>query len=479
MRLLAEYRDSLDLRDIKGLTEQVRNSRTVEVGEFRRQLDNLVGDRRRDSIEALLEDRRDLLEEDELREVEEELDRDEPDLQWVEEYLEERTYERKLKQTVRRACDGLDLPRRLRGKVRRKVTRRMKRAGELPTLDSARSRVKATLPEAERQVRLQEEMVGRLEEPKIEDFDSLVIEEMPYDFFDVAGMEALKDRLEASVEFCLNPEKERQYRELTGHRPGVAGLLMYGAPGTGKTHMARCAAGELAAKYDLTIINAPVKAIFGQHWSKWLESVAHIFNLAKRNNPSVVIWDEFDGIGWSPRFGASKHHGKVMNELKSQFSGVAAGSEVSVHIATTNNPYYLDPPLIRPGRLGEHIHVLPPDFTARREAIESHLERGRLADDVDFDRLAELTAGMTMAEIERVMRETADAVGREDLGPHQRISMEDVTHTIEQYPPRDFRAWLEGVREKLDQSRYKEPRALLSELYEEDIPRFLDNNELP
>ncbi len=479
MKLLGQYRNDLEPDDIKGFSEQIRNSRVVDLTAFKTRLDKIVGSRRRETVEKLLEDRREFLDEGQIKEINEAMSGPDPDLKWIEKYIEDRTSMQKLRLTVRQACRDIDLPRKWAGKVRRMVIREMKRAGELPTVESASSRAKVLAKDVERLARRQQQTTGRLDSPTIDNFESLVIKDMPYDFSDVAGMEYLKDRLESSMAFCLDPEKKRQYEELTGRPPTVAGLLLYGAPGTGKTHVSRCVAGELAARYDLTIINAPVKAIFGQHWSKWLPSVVKIFNLAKSNNPAVIVWDEFDGIGWSPRFGASKHHGKVMNELKAQFSGITAGSETTVHIATTNYPYLLDPPLVRPGRLGEHIHVLPPDFAARREVLEFQLEKGRIAENMDFDRLANLTSGMTMAEIERLLKETADSVAMQGLGPEQHIDMTDLTKMIEKYPPSDFRAWLRGVREKLKQQKFEEPRELLSELYEKDIPRFLDNNEMP
>ena len=224
---------------------------------------------------------------------------------------------------------------------------------------------------------------------------------------DIGGLDNVKQELRETVEW---PLKHPQVFQQMGIEP-PKGILLYGPPGTGKTLLAKAVATESGANF--IAIRGP------EVLSKWVgeseKAIREIFRKARQAAPVVVFFDEIDAI--APARGYSFDAGvtdRIVNQLLTEMDGIVPLSNVVV-LAATNRPDILDPALLRPGRFDRLIYVPPPDKQARKEIFKIHLRRVPLANDVDIDRLAELTEGYTGADIAAVVREAVFMKLREKL----------------------------------------------------------------
>jgi SpoVK/Ycf46/Vps4 family AAA+-type ATPase len=462
MEILGHYRGQLDIEDLRGLGEEVVHSRVIDPESFRGRVQALAGQRVRDRQERtareLFTDRREFLDPGEIRKIEAALADPKADYRSLIEMIQQQTYRRKLEQVVKEAAREMDLPKKLSYRLQRKAIRAMEKSGEMPTAPSVRSRMKYLRQELENWE--QQSSEGSSEQPAtVDDVRDLILPPLPLDFSDVAGMRELKEEMEFAVEVPINPEKRAFYTRVTGEPPENAAMLLYGTPGCGKTFLARAAAMEFAHRYGFKVIMVPMRAIDGLHYTKKCPRVVELFNLAKKEAPAIVIWDEFDGIASPPMFSNRKYNATICAELKSQFEGVAQSGELVVHIATSNYPWDLEPALMRQGRLGRLIHVKPPDDEARREIIEMMLSGADLAGDVDFAELTGLTDGMTIAEINKALlagkKETV-RLGLAGNGDDPALVGSPVlVNSIAANPAAEYRTWLALARRHLNMPRYE------------------------
>ena len=225
---------------------------------------------------------------------------------------------------------------------------------------------------------------------------------------DIGGLEDVKQELREAVEW---PLKHKEVFERMGIRP-PKGILLFGPPGTGKTLLAKAVANES----DANFISVKGPEIF----SKWVgeseKAIREIFRKARQAAPTVIFFDEIDSI--APRrgrdVGGSDVTEKVVNQLLTELDGLEEPKDVVV-IAATNRPDILDPALLRPGRLDRVLLVPLPDKKARLEIFKVHTKKMPLAEDVDLEKLAEMTEGYTGADIEAICREAAMIALRENI----------------------------------------------------------------
>ncbi|MEN2999794.1 MAG: CDC48 family AAA ATPase [Acidilobaceae archaeon] len=214
---------------------------------------------------------------------------------------------------------------------------------------------------------------------------------------DIGGLEEAKQELREAVEW---PLKRPEVFEKMGIRP-PKGILLYGPPGTGKTLLAKAVATESGANF--IAIRGP------EVLSKWVgeseKAVRKVFERARQVAPAVIFFDEIDSIASTRgyRFDSGVTD-RVVNQLLTEMDGIQAFKNVVV-MAATNRAELLDTALLRPGRFDRIIYVPPPDKAARKEIFEIHLRSVPLAEDVEVEKLAELTEGYTGADIEAVVRE--------------------------------------------------------------------------
>ncbi len=222
----------------------------------------------------------------------------------------------------------------------------------------------------------------------------------PVTFKDVAGLEGVKRDLEEIVEFLKDPER---FERLGGRVP--KGVLLMGPPGTGKTLLARAVAGEAGVPFFSISGSEFIQMFVGVGAGR----VRDLFKTAKDSAPSILFIDEIDAVGrhrGAGLGGGNDEREQTLNQILSEMDGFRQSESVIV-LAATNRPDVLDPALLRPGRFDRHITVDRPTRKGREEIFKVHVRRIPLADDVDLERLAAGTIGLTGADIRNLVNEAA------------------------------------------------------------------------
>ncbi len=219
-------------------------------------------------------------------------------------------------------------------------------------------------------------------------------------FNNVAGLDNAKKELEEIIAFLKDPKK---FKEIGARVP--KGVLLVGSPGTGKTLLARAAAGEAGVPFYSISASEFVEMFVGVGASR----VRDMFKKAKENKPSMIFIDEIDAIGRTRGAGLGGGHDEreqTLNQILSELDGFEPNEEVIV-IAATNRPDILDPALLRPGRFDRHITIDRPGWKERREILDVHVRGKNLSKEIDLDAIAKGTPGMTGADLENLTNEAA------------------------------------------------------------------------
>ena len=227
-------------------------------------------------------------------------------------------------------------------------------------------------------------------------------------FDDVAGVDEEKEELEEIVEFLKNPKR---FTDMGARIP--KGVLLVGQPGTGKTLLAKAAAGEAGVPFFIISGSDFVEMFVGVGASR----VRDLFEQAKRNSPCIIFIDEIDAVGRQRGAGLGGGHDEreqTLNQLLVEMDGFSANEGVIV-LAATNRPDVLDKALLRPGRFDRQIVVGAPDVKAREQILEVHSKKKRLADDVDLRIIAKNTSGFAGADLENILNEAALLAARRNL----------------------------------------------------------------
>ncbi len=239
-------------------------------------------------------------------------------------------------------------------------------------------------------------------------------------FKDVAGNEAAKQDLTEIVDFLKNPKK---YEKLGAKIP--RGVLLAGAPGTGKTLMARAVAGEA---------DVPFFSISGSEFAEMFVGVGasrvrDLFSKAKKNAPSIIFIDEIDAVAHKrdARGGAGREDEQTLNQILVEMDGFDNDSGVIV-MAATNRVDMLDKALLRPGRFDRHVNVTLPERKDRLEILKVHFKGKPIEADIDLESLAKKTAGSSGADLANIANESAITAAREG---HKAISNKDLTEAFE------------------------------------------------
>ncbi len=219
-------------------------------------------------------------------------------------------------------------------------------------------------------------------------------------FSDVAGADEEKEELEEVVEFLKNPEK---FQKLGAKIP--RGVLLVGAPGTGKTLLAKAVAGESGVPFFSISGSDFVEMYVGVGASR----VRDLFETAKKSSPCIIFIDEIDAVGRHRGAGLGGGHDEreqTLNQLLVEMDGFGVNDGVIV-MAATNRPDILDPALLRPGRFDRQVTVNYPDIKGREEIIKVHAKNKPFEPDVDFAVLAKSTSGFTGADLANLLNEAA------------------------------------------------------------------------
>lgn len=225
-------------------------------------------------------------------------------------------------------------------------------------------------------------------------------------FKDVAGVEEAKDELKEFVDFLKDPKK---YTRLGGRIP--KGVLLVGAPGTGKTLLARAIAGEADVPFFSISGSDFVEMFVGVGASR----VRDLFDQGKKNAPCIIFIDEIDAVGRHRGAGLGGGHDEreqTLNQLLVEMDGFEPNEGV-ILISATNRPDVLDPALLRPGRFDRRVIVNRPDVRGRKQILEVHAANKPLNSDVNLDTIARATPGFTGADLESLMNEAALIAARD------------------------------------------------------------------
>ena len=227
-------------------------------------------------------------------------------------------------------------------------------------------------------------------------------------FADVAGIDEVKQELEELVDFLKEPQK---YEKLGGRVP--KGVLLIGAPGTGKTLLARAVAGEAKVPFFSQSASEFVEAIVGVGAAR----VRDLFEKARKAAPAIIFIDELDAVGRSRssgiRLGSNDEQEQTLNQILTEMDGFEPGTGVIV-LSATNRAEILDPALTRPGRFDRRVTLQPPDRRGRAAILKLHTAKVPLGPDVDLDDIAGRTPGLVGADLRNLVNEAALGAARKN-----------------------------------------------------------------
>lgn len=279
-------------------------------------------------------------------------------------------------------------------------------------------------------------------------------------FNDVAGVEEAKQELSEVVDFLKYPKK---YQALGARIP--KGVLLLGAPGTGKTLLGRAVAGEAGVPFYYISGSDFVEMFVGVGASR----VRDLFEQAKKNAPCIVFVDEIDAVGRQRGAGLGGGHDEreqTLNQLLVEMDGFEANQGI-IMLAATNRPDVLDPALLRPGRFDRQIVVDKPDIAGRKGILEVHA-RNKPVEEIEMEVLARRTPGFTGADLENLLNEAALLAAREG---HSKITMLECEEAIDRVlmgPERKSR--IISDKEKLVTAYHESGHALVAKLLPDANP---------
>ena len=219
-------------------------------------------------------------------------------------------------------------------------------------------------------------------------------------FADVAGEDEAKENLAEIVDYLHDPGK---YQHIGAHMP--KGVLLVGPPGTGKTMLAKAVAGESNVPFFSMSGSEFVEMFVGMGASK----VRELFSQAKEKAPCIVFIDEIDAIGQKRsggQYGGNDEREQTLNQLLTEMDGFEGNTGVII-LAATNRPESLDPALTRPGRFDRRVPVELPDLLGREAILKVHAKKIKVAEDVDFNKIARMASGASGAELANIVNEAA------------------------------------------------------------------------
>jgi transitional endoplasmic reticulum ATPase len=259
-------------------------------------------------------------------------------------------------------------------------------------------------------------------------------------FADVAGMEPVKEALRLKL---LLPVQQPDLFAAFGKRAG-GGVLLYGPPGGGKTHLARAAAGELGASF----VNVGLADILDMYIGSSERNLRATFDLARRNRPCVLFFDEVDALAARRSDMRQAHTRQLVNQFLAELDGVDEHANDGVLVlAATNAPWYVDVAFRRPGRFDQPVLVPPPD-PAARAAILRILCRDKPLAEMDFDAVARVTDHFVGADLKGVVDRAVEAKLQESMRAGRLVPMStpDLLAAAKSVRPTAVREWMATAR---------------------------------
>ncbi|MER7010803.1 ATP-binding protein [Saccharopolyspora sp. NPDC000359] len=245
---------------------------------------------------------------------------------------------------------------------------------------------------------------------------------------DVGGMTEVKKRLNAAF---LAPMRNAKLRKLFG-KSLRGGLLLYGPPGCGKTFLAKAVAGELGARF----ISVTLQEVLDMWMGNSEKNMHALFQTARQNAPCVLFFDEIDAIGQRRSQLRSSGLRGTVNQLLTELDGVGSDNEGVFVLAATNHPWDIDQALLRPGRFGRAVAVLPPDDDARKAILEYHL-RDRPVAGIKLADLVKRTDGFSGADLAHICEAASERALTDSIeaGEPRMIGMADLLGSLGEVTP--------------------------------------------
>ena len=258
--------------------------------------------------------------------------------------------------------------------------------------------------------------------------EKLNVEKPSVTFKDVGGMSKVKEEIQLKI---VHPITHAELYKAYGKKSG-GGILLYGPPGCGKTHIARATAGEVNTKF----INVGINDILDMWIGSSEKNLHELFELARKNAPCILFFDEVDALGANRsdmKNSAGRH---LINQFLSEMDGVDTSNEGVLILAATNAPWHLDPAFRRPGRFDRIIFVQPPDEDARKKIFEIQLQ-GKPTSDISLHEISTKTPDFSGADIKSLIDIVIENKLRESIsnGIPQPINTKDIVSAIKGMNP--------------------------------------------
>ncbi len=251
-------------------------------------------------------------------------------------------------------------------------------------------------------------------------------------FKDVAGCDEAKEEMQDIIKFLKSPA---EFKKLGAKLP--KGVLLYGAPGTGKTLLAKAVAGEAKVSFFSASASEFVEMFVGVGAAR----VRDLFANAKKNAPAIIFIDELDAVGRRRFAGIGGGHDEreqTLNQLLIELDGFESQSGI-ILMGSTNRPDVLDPALTRPGRFDRHINIPSPDMKGREEILKVHAKKVKMAKEVDLSVIAKSTPGFVGADLANVINEAAILAARQDKPAVTNADIEEAVERVMAGPQRKSR----------------------------------------
>jgi len=275
--------------------------------------------------------------------------------------------------------------------------------------------------------------------------NAIPFEDVAINFTNVAGMSEVKEEIKESIIYPLaHPELSKEFGS-----KGGGGVLFYGPPGCGKSYIMRAAVGEAGVNF----FAVSVQDIIGNDLDTASTQLDQAFSEARASSPSILFFDEIDGLGGARTSKQSGSEHRLVNQFLTNMEGVGQSNENVLVVGATNTPWAMDPAMRRAGRFTTQIFIPPPDYEARTELVKIHTKGRPLSKNIDLKKLAELTENYSSADITAVCDEAAKMPWRESVhgGEKRTINMQDFQKVLDQRES-TLKPWLRIAEKQLRDS---------------------------